>query len=151
MLDSLYKIVVSKNYDIADILADMYISDSGTFFVVLLIQCTCFSSIACMIRPGDIVANYFSPWLAHFRRKYLNDSAPWRKKENSVFPYGSFYAYYLTIFTIALIFSTMVPLITVMGAIFFGAMHLVDGYRILTVHLKEMESSAGLVTSSCNP
>lgn len=98
-----------------------------------------------MLRPGDIAANYFSPWLAHFRRKYLNDSAPWRKKEDSVFPYGFFYAYYLTIFTIVLVFSTMVPLITVMGAIFFGFMHVVDGYRILTVHLKEMESSAGLV------
>ncbi len=137
--------MVQKNYDIAHILGDMYISDSGTFFVVLLIQCACFSAMGSLIRFGEIVANYCSPWLAHFQRKYLNDSAPWRRQEDYVFPYGFFYAYYLTIFTIVLIFSTTVPLITVAGAIFFGVVHVLDGYRILTVHLKEMESSGGLV------
>ena len=136
---------MQKNYDIAHILGDMYISDSGTFFVVLLIQCACFSAIGSLIRFGEISASYWSPWLAHFQRKYLNDSAPWRRQEDYVFPYGFFYAYYLTIFMIVLIFSTTVPLITVAGAIFFGVVHVLDGYRILTVHLKEMESSAGLV------
>ena len=124
----------------------MYIYDSGTFFVVLLIQCTCFSSIGILLRVGDIVQNYFSPWLAYFKRKYLNDSAPWRRNEDDVFPYGFYYAYYLTIFTIVLVFSTTVPLITVAGAVFFGVLHVFDGYRILTVHLKEIESSAGIVS-----
>ena len=96
-------------------------------------------------RFGDIAANYFSPWLAYFQRKYLNDSAPWRRREDDVYPYGFFYAYYLTMFTIVIVFSTTVPLITVAGAIFFGVMHILDGHRILTVHLKEIESSAGLV------
>ena len=123
----------------------MYIYDSGTFFVVLLIQCTCFTSIGTLIRFGDIAANYFSPWLAYFQRKYLNDSAPWRRREDDVYPYGFFYAYYLTMFTIVIVFSTTVPLITVAGANFFGVMHILDGHRILTVHLKEIESSAGLV------
>jgi len=123
----------------------MYISDSGTFFVLLLIQCACFTAVGNLLRFGDVVANYCSPWLAHFTRKYLNDSAPWRRQEDDVFPYGFFYAYYVVIFTIVLIFSTTVPLITVAGAIFFGIVHLFDGYKILTVHLKEMESSGGLV------
>jgi len=144
-LESLYNVILQKNYDIAHILADMYISDSGTFFVVLLIQCACFTAIGSLLRFGDIMASYCSPWLAHFQRKYLNDSAPWRRQEDYIFGYGFFYAYYLTLFTIALIFSTTVPLITVAGAIFFGVVHILDGYRILTVHLKEMESSGGLV------
>ncbi len=137
--------VVQKNYDITHILADMYISDSGTFFVVLTIQCACYSAVGSLLRFGDVASSYCSPWLAHFERKYLNDSSPWRRKEDYMFNYGFFYAYYLTLFTIAILFSTTVPLITVAGAIFFGIVHMVDGYRILTVHLKEMESGGGLV------
>jgi len=145
--ESLYNILVKKNYDITHILGDMYIADSGTFFVVLLIQCACFSSLANITRIGDILFSYCSAWLAHYQRKYLNDSAPWRREESFIFCYGFFYAYQLTIFATVILFSTTVPLITVAGAIFFGIMHVIDGYRILTVFLKEMESTAGLVYS----
>lgn len=142
--------MAKKNYDIAHLLGDMYISDSGTFFVVLLIQCACFSAIASLTRFGDIISTYCSPWLAHFQRKYLNDSAPWRRQEDYIFCYGFFYAYYLAIFAVGIIFSTTVPLITVAGTIFFGIVNVLDGYRILTVHLKEMESSGGLVNLILN-
>lgn len=143
--ESLFNVIVKKNYDITHILGDLYIVDSGTFFVILLIQCACFTSIGSITRVGDILASYCSAWLAHYQRKYLNDSAPWRREESYIFSYGFSYAYHLTIFAIVIIFSTTVPLITVAGAIFFGIMHVVDGYRILTVYLKEMESTAGLV------
>ncbi len=137
--------IVQKNYDITHIFGDMYISDTGTFFVILLVQCACFTAMANLVRFGDIVSNYGSPWLAHYQRKYLNDSEPWRREETYIFSYGYQYAYHLTIFAIVILFSTTVPLLTVAGALFFGLLHIVDAYRILTIHLKEMESSGGLV------
>jgi hypothetical protein len=94
-----------------------------------------------LIRPGEIVTAFLSPWLAHYRRKYLNDSFPWRRREGMVFLYGFYYAQELAIFTIIIVFASFVPIISLTGFLFFGMRHLIDAYNLLTVNRKEIDSS----------
>jgi hypothetical protein len=58
----------------------------------MIIQNACLSVCINLIRPGEIVPAFFSPWLAHYRRKYINDSQAWRRREGMVFLYGFYYA-----------------------------------------------------------
>ena len=115
--------------------------------MTLLLQSATCSTIFYMLRGNEIINNYFSAWLAHYRRKYMNDQEPWRRNERVIFSYGTFYAQILAVFAITIVFSSTIPLITFAGAFFFGTKHYVDGFNLLTVHLKEMESSTGLVKS----
>jgi Calcium-dependent channel, 7TM region, putative phosphate len=93
------------------------------------------------VRPGEIVMAFFSPWLAHYRRKYINDSQPWRRREGMVFLYGFYYAQQLAIFSIVLVFASFVPIISITGFMFFCMRHIVDSYNLLTVNRKEIDSS----------
>jgi hypothetical protein len=45
-----------------------------------------------LVRPGEIATAFLSPWMAHYRRKYINDSQAWRRREGMVFLYGFYYA-----------------------------------------------------------
>ena len=58
-----------------------------------------------------------------------------------VFQYGFYYAQHLVLFTIVLVFSTTVPMISIAGFMFFGMRHIVDSYNLLTVNRKEIDSS----------
>ena len=47
-------------------------------------------------------------------------------------------------FAIVLVFSSTVPIVTLAGSLFLFLRHCVDGYTLLTVHKKEMESSQSM-------
>jgi len=70
---------------LTELLGDFYISNSGIFFVSILIQQACLSSSFYLLNIQDILFSYFSPWLALEKRKIFNDSAQWRRKENFCF------------------------------------------------------------------
>lgn len=139
---SILQVVSTNNYNLVAILGQFYSTDSGIFFVSMLIQNACLSLCMNLVRPGEIAYSFFSPWLAHFRRKYLNDSQAWRRREDMVFPYGFYYAQHLVIFSIVLIFASMVPMVTFAGLLFFGMRHLIDSYNLLTNNRKEIDSSS---------
>ena len=42
-------------------------------------------------------------------------------------------------------FSTMVPLVPVVGTLYFLFKHIADAFNLLTVHRKEIESSSGMI------
>lgn len=85
---------------------------------------------------------WMSSWLSDYKRKFMNDSKPWRRKPIFCFQYGYFYAQMCTCFAIVICFSSTVPLITVAGAIYIILRHVTDAYTLLTVHRKEMESES---------
>jgi hypothetical protein len=70
----------------------------------------------------------------------MSDMMYWRRPAYQTFQYGYFYAQMMTIFAITLIFSSTVPIITSVGALYIFIRHLVDGYNIITLHRKELES-----------
>lgn len=71
---TLVDVVQSNSYNPIQIFAQFYSTDSGVFFVSMLFQNACLSLCTNLVRPGEISIAFFSPWLAHYRRKYLNDS-----------------------------------------------------------------------------
>ena len=122
----LINIFFMKNFRFAEILGDFYIANSGIFFLSILIQQAFLSSAFYLLNIQDIVFSYFSPWLALQKRFYFNDSAPWRRKEDFCFQYGYFYAQMMAVFSIALIFSSTVPIVTLAAFLFLGLRHVVD-------------------------
>lgn len=83
--DSIINIIFKKQFDIAHLLGDFYIANSGVFFVSILIQQACLSSAFYLLNITDLFFSYFSPWLALEKRKIFGDQASWRRKENFCF------------------------------------------------------------------
>ena len=71
----LINILFSKQFKLSEILGDLYIANSGIFFVSILIQQACLSSAFYLMNFQDIFFSYFSPWLALEKRKIFTDSA----------------------------------------------------------------------------
>ena len=142
--ESILYLFASKNYNPKQLLSDVYYSDSGFFFISLVIQQACLSASFYVLRVSDLIQNWFSPFLVEYKRKFLNDNFPWRRKSESSFQYGYFYAQQITIFAIVIIFSSTVPIITLAGVLFISFRHLVDSFNILTVHRKEVESKSSI-------
>jgi hypothetical protein len=117
---------------------------NGLFFVAIILQSTFVATFMGLVRPGEITDAFFSPWLANIRRKYLNDSEPWRRKESSVFMYGYISACMLTIFSIVVVFAPTVPMVCVVAVPYFTMRHCVDCLNLLTVNKKEIDSTGNL-------
>ena len=71
--DTIIKVFENKNFNVIDMMASFHKSDNGLFFVMMLLQCACFSIASGLIRQGEIAYSFFSPRLSHYRRKYLSD------------------------------------------------------------------------------
>ena len=140
--DSLFKVLIDSNYDPREFLGQIYYSDSAFFYIALIIQQGCLSASFYVTRLNDLLSCYLSPWLADYKRKYMSDSMPWRRPAHQTFQYGYFYAQMMTIFWIVLIFSSTVPIITLMGALYLCIKHGVDSFNLLTMHRKELESKS---------
>lgn len=138
------KVASAHNYNIFSILSTFYTSNQTIFFVSILLSTISLSFCFSLIRPGDLSYAFFSPWLAHYKRKYINDSQAWRRKEGQTFYYGYCYALSLVIFTMVMVFASSAPLIAVAGALFFAARHGVDALNLLTMNKKEINSSSGM-------
>ena len=118
--------------------------NSSSFFVNLIIQYGVFTALFYFLRCGELMINYVSPWLVDYRRKYMNDNQPWRRKPEYVFQYGYFFAQMMTIFTISMLYSSTAPLVTFVGWIFYILRNIWDSYNLLTVHRKEIESKLSI-------
>lgn len=56
----------------------------------------------------------------------------------------------MTVFSIVLIFSSTVPIVTLAGCLFFGLRHLVDCFLLLSYFRKEIDSSGRLISAVTN-
>ena len=63
------------------------------------------------------------------------------------FDIGYHFAFSLTIFTIALVFSAAVPLIPFFGFLFFAFKYFIDKYNYMYVYETEFESEGLLATT----
>lgn len=127
-----------------DYLREFTMINSSSFFVNLIIQYGVFTGIFYFLRMGELLLTYLSPWLVDYRRKYMNDSQPWRRKPDYVFQYGYFFCQMVTIFTIGMLFSSISPLVPFSCLLFFIIRSLIDSYLLLTIHRKEVESKLSL-------
>lgn len=56
----------------------------------------------------------------------------------------------MTVFGIALIFSSTIPFVTVAACLFMGLRHLVDCFQLLTYFRREVDSSGRLISTVTN-
>jgi hypothetical protein len=56
----------------------------------------------------------------------------------------------MTVFAIALLFSSTVPIVTLAACLFFGLRHLVDCFQLLTFFRREVDSSGKLISTVTN-
>ncbi len=82
---SIIQVIKANNYSMIQVFSQFYSANSGVFFVSMLIQNACLSLCSNLVRAGEIGSTFFSPWLAHYRRKIINDSQAWRRGEHMVF------------------------------------------------------------------
>jgi len=52
--NSILKVLQEKEFILADLLGEMHLADSGAFFVNLLLQKTCYSSLFYLMRGPEI-------------------------------------------------------------------------------------------------
>jgi len=102
------------------------------------------------MRLDEIIFNSFSPFVAYYKRYFINNGKPWHRKEVDVFQFGYFYAIILTIYTIFLVFSTTIPFICPTALYFFVLKHISDGICLLTVHRQEIDSSGNIINKILN-
>lgn len=107
------------------------------------------------LRLDEIFMNSCSPFVAFYRRHFINTGKQWHRKEGDVFQFGYFYAQFLTFYAITLIFSSTVPFISFATLYFFLIRHVTDFVSLLTVHRNEIDSSGNLINNilkfSCVP
>jgi hypothetical protein len=56
----------------------------------------------------------------------------------------------IVVFSIAIVFSSTVPLVTVAASVFFALRHIVDCFQLLTYYRKEVDSSGKLISIVTN-
>ena len=147
---SLYELFTASNFNVAQLLSELFIPKSGEFFILLLVQQGCLSAIFYSLNLSDIMWSYFLPALAFERRKIYNDQQPWRRHEQTTFLYGYFNAQIMTIFLICIFYAPTIPLISVAAGIFVYLRHNVDGYNLLTYYRREIESSGKMIDYTTN-
>eukprot|EP00742_Colponemidia_sp_Colp-10_P008534 GILJ01009248.1.p1 GENE.GILJ01009248.1~~GILJ01009248.1.p1 ORF type:complete len:943 (-),score=102.35 GILJ01009248.1:123-2888(-) len=139
------KVIQSDPSNVTDLLSGIYLANSGSFFVNILIQNAITSSMFYLVRIPELFFAWFSVELAYRRRTALQDAEPWQRVEGDIFQYGYFYAQFIAMFSITLTFSSTIPLVVPAGILFVVVRHMVDTYNLLFVHKKEMESDGGLI------
>jgi hypothetical protein len=145
--ESLFTIIYDKIFNIPELLSKIYLSNSGFFFVTLVIQNGTLSSIFYFLRLDEIFLNSLSPFVAFYKRYFINTGKAWHRNEGDAFQYGYFYAQFLTFYTISLVFSTTVPFICPATFYFFIMRFMTDSVSLLTVHREEIDSSGNLINN----
>ncbi|CAI2383929.1 unnamed protein product [Moneuplotes crassus] len=123
---------------------DFTMLDSTPFFGKLITQLSIFGSIFYLLRLGDLINGYLSPYYCTYIRDKFNSDQGWRRNPEAVFQYGYFYSQIVTAFTIIVLFSSTAPVIALLGSMFYYLKLLVDSHLLISVHKKEMDSSVYL-------
>lgn len=148
--ESLFTIVKSNYKNIFELLSQIYLGNSGYFFITLIIQNGTISSIYYLLRFDELMANAFSTEISFFRRHFINIDYSWNRNEADCFLFGYFYAQLLVFYTICLVFATTMPIITLAGLYLFIFKHISDFASFLMVHGKEIDSNGKLINHILN-
>jgi hypothetical protein len=147
---SLWSFMTSRQFDLAKILGEVYAGENGAFFVSLILQTAIFTSAYYLCQVTDLMFSYFSPWLAWMKRKVYVDQEPWLRKEGNNFLYGYFYAQIITIFSICIFFSAVIPMVTGATLVYVYLKHVVDCLNLLNVNRMEIDSQGALIEAATN-
>ncbi|EAR92029.2 transmembrane protein, putative (macronuclear) [Tetrahymena thermophila SB210] len=147
--DSLYEILMGNiKVDFRQAFDRLYTSDHGMVYSIIISQSAAVSVFVYINRIGDLVMNYFSPYLTYHKRIFQNDDESYLRTGDEVFQYGYFYSQMLMVLSIVLQFMLSSGWVLGSGYLYFFLRHCLDSYLLLTIHTREIESSGLMVNSA---
>lgn len=148
--ESLFSIVKTNYKNIFELLSQIYLGNSGYFFITLVIQNGTISSIYYLLRLDELMVNAFSTEITYYKRHFINIGHTWHRNESDCFLFGYFYAQLLVFYTICLVFGNTMPIISLAGLYLFIFRHISDFSSFLMVHGKEIDSNGKLINRILN-
>ncbi|KAM3142634.1 hypothetical protein pb186bvf_005293 [Paramecium bursaria] len=139
--NNIYDLIINNVQDFMDIIQAAYFLNNSQFFVLLVFQLSCLSLIS-LLRLDEIFTSWLSAAYADYKRinieKYFQDM-------NDMFNYGYYYGQQITVLYIVYTFSTNIPIINIMGVLYYFCKHFVDSLNLLTVFNQEINSKNKLI------
>lgn len=102
---NIYKIVTTNLLSVDILLQNFYITKTGDFFVILLIQQISFGYLATITQIGKFFDHYFSPTIIMEIYNQPDEEFVFFKDEGNMFDFGFSYAQFITILSILFIYS----------------------------------------------
>ena len=144
-VESIFSFLSNESKKVDELLETFYLQNTGSLFVILLIQSGVFSFSLYVLQLPDLCFNMFSRRMVVAWRNSRIGQEVWRKDERDNFQYGYFYAINIVFLIIVLVFSTTVPAISVSGMIYFFLRGVSDSWDLITCHRKEMDSNGKII------
>lgn len=116
----------------------------GSFFVRYLMQVALIFNTIYLLDIPHFLVRKVRIWIHKRRYKALRDRGMSTFKDTWYFDLGYFQAYALTMFFLAMLFSAVIPLISVFAFLFFFLRFSFDKYNQTFVYFKEFEAKGRL-------
>jgi len=140
-VESIFSFLSDESTNMESLLENFYLNNTGSFFIILLIQSATFSFSLYLLKLPDLAENYFNRRVVATLKKTRVTQKIWLKEETDNFQYGYFYANMTIFLLIVLVFSTTVPAISISGLFYFFFRLIGDGFELISGHGKEMDSN----------
>jgi len=127
------------------LLKTFYLKDTGSLFIILLIQAGTFSFTFYLLRLSDLILNFFDRKVVCEKREARLKWKNWLRDETDNFQFGYFYSNMVIYLIVVLVFSTTVPAVSLSGSVFFLLRLICDSYELISAHRKEMDSGGALI------
>ena len=144
-VESIFSFLSNESKKVDELLETFYLQNTGSLFVILLIQSGVFSFSLYVLQLPDLFFNLCSRRMVVAWRNSRIKQDVWMKDEVDNFQYGYFYAINIVFLIIVLVFSTTVPAISVSGLIYFFLRGVSDSWDLITCHRKEMDSNGKII------
>ena len=145
-VESLFSFLSNNNVEkVETLLKTFYLKDTGSLFIILLIQAGTFSFTFYLLRISDLFWNYFDRRLICEKRQRRLMIKNWLRDETDNFQYGYFYASMVIYLIVVLVFSTTVPAISLSGVFLFFLRLVCDGFELISAHRKEIDSGGKMI------
>jgi len=149
-IESLFSLLSEDLTIIDELFKTFYLQDTGSIFILLLIEAGVFSFTFYLLRIGELATGYFNRKIVIEKRKSKDvanqEGEVIFKNEKIFFQFGYFYANSVVFILIILVFCTTVPAISLSGMIYFFLKVCVDGLELISNHRKELDSDGKIIS-----
>lgn len=145
-VESIFAFLSEESGKVQNLLETFYFHNTGSLFVILLIQSGTFSFTFYILGISDLFLNFFNRKMMNTWRENRLSQEVWMKDETDNFQYGYFYANTVIFLVIILVFSTTVPAISISGMFYFFFKLVCDAWTLVSRHRKELESNGILIS-----
>jgi len=114
----------SSQRDLVSNMMDTVMQSSGVFAVRYILNCACMSNTNSLLQIGQLLYRYYARKTARTARDFVEAEETW------IFAWGYWYAWTLSVFTMGIFLSTVVPSVLPASAVFFAVQHFVDRHNL---------------------